>query len=92
MHSIQFTGQMNCCIVYKSKHPEEWFKGGPGVGGHPSCPFRYQKTKQAISERTGSWKTSPRNTNETSFTYRIFRTIITILGLEFYRTVKPQVK
>lgn len=57
MHSIQFTARnelLNCVQVKASRSDSRVGSGR----GQPSCPFRYQKTKQAISERTGSWKTS----------------------------------
>lgn len=57
MHSIQFTArnELLYCVQVKASRSDSRVGSGRG---HPSCPFRYQKTKQARSERTGSWQTS----------------------------------
>lgn len=56
MHSIQFTAKNELyCVPVKASRSDS--RVGSSIV-HPSCPFRYQKTKQAIFERTGSWKTS----------------------------------
>ena len=53
MHFIQFTArnELLYCVQVKASRSDSRVGSGRG---HPSCPFRYQKTKQAISERTGS--------------------------------------
>ena len=96
MHSIQFTArnELLYCVPVKASRSDS--RVGSSIV-HPSCPFRYQKTKQAIFERTGSWKTSQETPvkvyiyPELFDIYQISRTIIVILGLEFYGTIKPHV-
>ena len=79
---------MNCCIVYKSKHPGV-IQGWAQAEDIPVAHLDIRKQSRLYLKEQVAEKHLKKYQWKFTFTYRTFRTIIIILGLEFYGIIKP---
>ena len=80
---------MNCCIVYKSKHPGV-IQGWARAEDNPVVHLDIRKQSRLYLKEQVAEKHLKKYQWKFTFTYRTFRTIIIILGLEFYGIIKPK--